>query len=85
MVKVKKEQLQEEVVDPHEKMGFLLQALYDTEGCFDSPTSKPSSATRRATGPMRRSAKFWTEEERWQKVLNPEIVKGPWTKEMTAF
>ncbi|CAB4308122.1 unnamed protein product [Prunus armeniaca] len=103
MAKVKKEQLQEVVVDPYEKMG-----------CFDSPASKPSSATRRATGPMRRSAKCWTEEEddllgelvrkfnksnwkeiaaclpgrtdvqclqRWQKVLNPEIVKGPWTKE----
>ncbi|CAL9030014.1 unnamed protein product [Prunus brigantina] len=114
MAKVKKEQLQEVVVDPYEKMGFLLQALYETEGCFDSPASKPSSATRRATGPMRRSAKCWTEEEddllgelvrkfnrsnwkeiaaclpgrtdvqclqRWQKVLNPEIVKGPWTKE----
>ena len=21
---------------------------------------------------------------RWQKVLNPELVKGPWTKEVTA-
>ncbi|XP_021827498.1 transcription factor MYB3R-5-like [Prunus avium] len=49
--------------------------------CFDSPASKPRSATRRATSPMRRSAKCWTEEERWQNVLNPEIVKGPWTKE----
>lgn len=46
MAKVKKEQLQEVVVDPYEKIGFLLQALYETEGCFNSPASKPSSATR---------------------------------------
>ena len=24
-------------------------------------------------------------QHRWQKVLNPELIKGPWTKEVDIF
>lgn len=24
-------------------------------------------------------------QQRWQKVVNPELVKGPWTKEVNIF
>ncbi|CAN6579216.1 unnamed protein product [Malus baccata var. baccata] len=132
MTKIKREQPEEAVVNSPEKMGFLLQALYDAEGCSDSLFPKPRNVSRRTIGPTRRSAKSWTQEEvnnllgelftkfkrsnnnkafshyvgvcelifflisaaaclpgrtdiqclqRWVKVLNPEVVKGAWTKE----
>ncbi|CAA6673346.1 unnamed protein product [Spirodela intermedia] len=62
-----------------------------------STVTKPTLIHGRKSGPTRRSSKGgWTEEEvtvlfpgrtdvqclhRWQKVLNPELIKGAWTKE----
>uniref|UniRef100_A0AAR2JTZ2 HTH myb-type domain-containing protein n=1 Tax=Pygocentrus nattereri TaxID=42514 RepID=A0AAR2JTZ2_PYGNA len=49
---------------------------------YDAPLAK--------TGKRHLGKTRWTREEnrtdvqcqhRWQKVLNPELIKGPWTKE----
>uniref|UniRef100_A0A8C5CAU5 V-myb avian myeloblastosis viral oncogene homolog n=1 Tax=Gadus morhua TaxID=8049 RepID=A0A8C5CAU5_GADMO len=54
--------------------------MYDHD--YDGPLAKSG---KRHLGKTR-----WTREEnrtdvqcqhRWQKVLNPELIKGPWTKE----
>ncbi|KAK9927288.1 hypothetical protein M0R45_024479 [Rubus argutus] len=110
MVKVKRRQIEEVVVHSENKLGVQSWPL--SEGNCDLPVSEPNPLSWRASSPIRRSSRCWTEKEdkllvelvrkfngskqiaagipgrsdvqclhRWQKVLNPEIIKGYWTKE----